>query len=105
MWTIERVHDDVGDLVYTAIVHVIGEIVEMEEPVEEIAAYAELGITAIRVTHRSKLPGLEATKGTTSSFIEVGITIKYPSFRLDGDEFVVSAQAKVKRTVYDEVRK
>ena len=79
MRVIKRVHDNVGDLVYATIVHIVGEIVEMEEPDEEIGADAELGITGIRVTHRAQFSGLEAVKGTTSSVIEVGVTVQQPS--------------------------
>lgn len=95
MGVIKRVHDDVGDLVYATVVHVVGEIIQMEEPVEEIAADAELGVTAIGVTHRGEFPSIEAVKGTTTSFIEVGVAVEQPPFRLDGDEFVVPVHVEV----------
>lgn len=93
------IHDHVGDLVYTTIIHVVGEIVEMEEKAEEIATGAELWITAIGITHRGEFPSLEAVKGTTRSFIEVGVTVEYPSLRLDGDEFVVPVHMEVELAV------
>jgi len=105
MWIMNRVHDDVGNIVYPAIVHVVGKIVEMKKPVEEIAADAELGIACIDVAHCGELPSLKTVKGTTSSFIEVGVAVEQPSLRLDGDEFVVSVHAKVERAMRDEVRK
>ena len=105
MWVIKGVHDNVGNLVYTTIIHVVGEIVQMEDPVEPIAADAELGVTDIGETHGSKSPRLEAIKGTTSSLIKVGITIEKPSIRFDRDEFMVSIYAEVELAIGNEIRK
>ena len=105
VWVTNGVHDNVGNLVYTTIVHVVGEIIQMEEPVEEIAAGAELGVTDIGITHRGKFTSFEAVKGTASSLTEVGVTVKYPSLRFDGDEFVVPACVEVELAMGDEIRK
>lgn len=104
MWVMNRVHDDVGNIVYPAIVHVVGKIVEMKKPVEEIATDAELGVACISVAHCGEPPSLETMKGTTSSFIQVGVAVKQPSLRLDGDEFVVPVHAEVERAMRDEIR-
>ena len=102
---IKGVHDNVGNLVYTTIIHVVGEIVQMEDPVEPIATDTELGVTDIRETHRSKSPRLEAKKGTTSSLIDVGVTVEEPLIRFDGDEFVVPIYVEVELAIRDEIRK
>lgn len=61
----------------------------MEQSVEEIAADAELRISGIWVAHRSELLGLEAVEGMTSRITGARGTVKEPSLRLDGNEFVV----------------
>jgi hypothetical protein len=105
MWVMNGVHDNVGDIVYTAIVHVVGEIVKMEKPVEEIAANAQLGVAGIGVAHCGESPTLETVKGTTSSSIEVGVAVEQPPLRLDGDELVVPVHVEVERAMRDEIRK
>lgn len=102
---IKRVHDDVGDLVYTAFVHVVGEIVEMEKPTEEIGADAQLWVATVWVTHRSKFPGLEAVKGTAGSFIQVWVAIEKPSLRFGRDKLVVPVYMEFKGTMGEEIRK
>lgn len=72
------VHHDVGDVIYTAVVHVVREIVKMKEPVKEVTADAELGITCMGVTQSGESSGLQAPKGTTSSVIKVGVTVEDP---------------------------
>lgn len=74
------VHDHIGNIVYSTVIHVIREIVQMEKPVKEIGANAELGVASIGVAHRGEFPGLEAVKGATRSFIEAGVTVEQPSF-------------------------
>ena len=105
MRVIKGVHDNVGNLVYTTIVHVVGEIVQMKEPVDEISADAKLGATDIGVTHRSKSLSLEALKGTPSSLIEIGVTVEYPSIRFDGGEIVVPIYVEVELAIRDKIRK
>lgn len=105
MWVMNGVHDDVSDIIYTAIVHVVGEIVKMEKPVEEIAAHAQLGVSGIGVAHRGESPSLETVEGTTSSSIEVGVAIEQPPLRFDGDEFVVPVHTEVERAMGNEIRK
>lgn len=104
MRVMNGVHDNVGDIVYTVIVHVVGYIVKMEKPVEEIAADAELGVAGIGVTHRGEFPTLEAVKGTTRSSIKIGVAVEQPPLRLDGDEFVVPVGVEVERAMRDEIR-
>ncbi|KAI9459769.1 hypothetical protein HD554DRAFT_2041788 [Boletus coccyginus] len=48
-----NVHDNGGDLVYATIVHVVGQIVKMETPVEEVAD-TRLGVTNVGVTHHGQ---------------------------------------------------
>ena len=75
---VNGVHNDVGDIIYTTVVRVVGEVVKMKEPVKEVAADAELGITGMGVTQGCESSGLKAPKGTTSSVIKVGVTVEDP---------------------------
>lgn len=74
------IHDNVGDVIYTTIIHVVGKIVKVEKPIEKIAADAELGVAGVGIAHGGEFPSLEAVEGTTSSAIELGVAIEQPSF-------------------------
>lgn len=96
VWVTDRVRDHVVNIFYASIVHVVKEIIKMEQVVGELAADAGLGVTGIAVAHRDESSGPQSMKGTTSSFIEVGVAIQHRSLPLKGDEFLVPVCVEVK---------
>lgn len=85
-----------------ALVHVVRDIVEVEEVAEVVAAYTKLGLRCVRVGHRSEKAALESGKGFLLLDTEATAASE-PRVGLDADLLAVGVTAKFECTMRDKV--
>lgn len=62
---IKRVQDNISGDKRSPVVHVVREVVEVEQISEEVIAHPELRTASIRIAHRCKQSGFEAVVSIT----------------------------------------
>jgi len=100
---IERIHDVDGGTDGAAISHVIGDVIEMEKPVHEIAANAQFVVWGVGIAHGSEETRFETMKPTLDLLVEV-TTAKEPLLALDSSSLLVLVHPKGKVTMRDQIR-
>ena len=99
----QSVHDVDTGVGCATVVHVIGNIVEVEEPVHEVAANTKLGVARVRVAHGGKQTSLETMERVALPLWEVAAA-EEPLLALDRSLLAVAVVAERECAVGDEVR-
>lgn len=99
---IERIHDLDRGSEGAAVVHLVRNIVEMEEVVHEVAAHPQLGVAGEGVAHRGEITSLQPMERVALLLAEVTSAEK-PSLRLYAGEFPVTVTPNGDSAVRDEV--
>lgn len=92
-WHPEGVHDVDTGVNSASITHIVGYVVEVEQPVHEVATYTELAVCSVGIAHGSELACLEAMEGIALALREVTAAEK-PLFALDGRLLTMTVIAK-----------
>ena len=95
---IQGVHDVHSGTHSATVSHVVRDVVQVEQPVHEVATYPQLRIRSIWVAHSCKQPRFEPVKGIPLSFAEIPST-KEPLFAFDSSLLSMPIVSKGKVTV------
>ena len=100
---IERIHNVDRGAEGPAVVHLIGNVVEVEEVVDEVTAHAQLLVLGERVAHRGEETSLESMKRGPLLLLQP-TSLEEPLLRLCRGELAVRVDAKWVGTRRNEVR-
>ena len=84
------------------VVHVVRDVVKVEEPIHEVAAHAELGEGRFGIAHGGEQPGLETMERVAFLLGEVAAAEK-PSLALGRGLLSVTIISQLEGAVRDEV--
>lgn len=95
---IKRVEHNISRRTRPAVIHIIGEVVEVEEVCKEIIAYSELRICGVRIGHGREESGLQTVEGVTLLSIQIP-PLEQPLLRLTSYLFAMTVETKFEVTV------
>lgn len=87
---IERVKNNISDAACSAVIHVVREIVKMEQEGEEVVAHPQLRARGVGIGHGCQQASVESMIGDTLGSYEV-IALEEPLFCLYSDLFSIAA--------------
>jgi len=95
---IECIHHNVGNILGTPNIHIIGNVIEVEEVTQKIGAYSQLRIRGVGVAQGREQSALETVKPSSPLLAEVKACEK-PLLRRVGDMFPIPIEANVESTI------
>lgn len=99
---IKAVEDQIRSAACASVIHVVREIVKVEQICEEVVAKTQLGVCSIRIAHGSEETSFQSMV-LGSYWADKIVTLEQPPLGLASYSFAVSADTKSEVAVGDEV--
>ena len=103
MGVIQAVEDHIGRAASPVVIHIVRDVVEVEQISEEVVADAKLGVGSIGIAHGGELARLEAVERVALALGEVTAAEK-PLLALDRRLLAMTVIAKGEGAMGDEIR-